>query len=736
MSSIGSACLEDANSTDCLFRALLKFLEDQAGDEAAKYNWDPLTFGFTVPIGILAATFALVTIYLAVVATGAGRRKSGASAIGRWSERTRRKWDWQGLMWATTAETPVLTTSNVSKILKSEMVSGEDVSNLTASWPRFLYKVGIGYAGLGTDKKALKATAADYLPGDVLAVPAYGEVGFIITAAACMGAHSFRSNPNAPHPVIVGEGFQFDFRHHPTLGTVGAFSVYDGHSQLTDEPTPPSDKPSRAEDSTPRPFDGNLLRFAIQHAKGEVEACETFFERGKVERDVISAIDRASPEKLLRSVHGTCDSSRKLCSRQELYSRHDDHHLLWLLIGKTPGDLPAIFPTTASCERSLLSALALNSKVWATARPEGDDERLRGLLLPAMSWPPEGNLPPNPTDKYRKEVLKALGDMTELEKGSGAVMPPKEDQKSAPPMLGVSCVLRASLRLLGSYEEFQAWFNALTFVRRRLFRDLVLFQLRQLDAWLKGEDSEEEDHRRMVRCRATTLFLTTTTFLDIEWASTKAAGGPASRDTPRTAGGLDPRDPPRSPPVRRETKLGAHTSHTPDPPPVQREPKPSAHAGPRSNPLARHAQLLSVLDELVHSLPPMHRGEKQQRDSDVWNRLHLSNYGLDPTEYVKWASSVDLPNQQVGPAALLDVLRPVVSDCYRVAKEGCLGKCVSEGLKDMPDLPSGRNGKANQQAIDRVLIWRCLVMAMLFWTAPDNSEILLSGLWQHIVPMI
>ncbi|KAK4123145.1 hypothetical protein N657DRAFT_634346 [Parathielavia appendiculata] len=72
----------------------------------------------------------------------------------------------------------------------------------------------------------------DYLPADLLAVPAYAEVGFIVAMAASLGAHSFKSTADAqqsPYPVIVGNDFQFDFRHHPTLGTIGAFSRYGKH---------------------------------------------------------------------------------------------------------------------------------------------------------------------------------------------------------------------------------------------------------------------------------------------------------------------------------------------------------------------------------------------------------------------------------------------------------------------------------------------------------------------------
>jgi hypothetical protein len=58
---MAATCPENENATECLLRALLQFNENQANFQAAKFDWDPITFAFTVPIVILAAVFALVT---------------------------------------------------------------------------------------------------------------------------------------------------------------------------------------------------------------------------------------------------------------------------------------------------------------------------------------------------------------------------------------------------------------------------------------------------------------------------------------------------------------------------------------------------------------------------------------------------------------------------------------------------------------------------------------------------
>ena len=42
----------------------------------------------------------------------------------------------------------------------------------------------------------------------------------------------------------------------------------------------------------------------------------------------------------------------------------------------------------------------------------------------------------------------------------------------------------------------------------------------------------------------------------------------------------------------------------------------------------------------------------------------------------------------------------------------------------------------NNRAIDDVLVWRSILIALLFWTAPDSTPMLNSGVWDHIVPII
>ncbi|GAB1320248.1 hypothetical protein MFIFM68171_10458 [Madurella fahalii] len=42
----------------------------------------------------------------------------------------------------------------------------------------------------------------------------------------------------------------------------------------------------------------------------------------------------------------------------------------------------------------------------------------------------------------------------------------------------------------------------------------------------------------------------------------------------------------------------------------------------------------------------------------------------------------------------------------------------------------------HRNVIDDVLVWRAILIAGLFWTASDSSGVLISGLWEHVVPVI
>ncbi|KAF6808252.1 hypothetical protein CSOJ01_07665 [Colletotrichum sojae] len=390
----GSKCPEDANSTDCLLRSLLQLIDDQRRDEDAEIKWDPISFAFTLLIGVVATAFALATIFQAVLVSGKGRRKSGWRAIGEWSKNTRKEWSWSDMSFHVTAKTPILRTENLLEkfsirrdimsmakqhrgseeqpspeppshpspeasghgqsrwwgLLRRLWVSGlhvargslpatstidKHISNTTpttaqevsddtsssgqssrpssvnirgriawqavvqrpwtrglrlaltklspsspvprdtfdgrskttshstetsstdfgfsderrhfperyspaAAWISFWEDVGLHKIGVvgKRDFDRLRLVAADYLPDDLVAAPAYAEVGVILAAATTVGAQFWNLDTTSRFPTIVGRGFQFDFRQHPILGVVGAYSRYEKKDYSSKGPEP------------------------------------------------------------------------------------------------------------------------------------------------------------------------------------------------------------------------------------------------------------------------------------------------------------------------------------------------------------------------------------------------------------------------------------------------------------------------------------------------------------------
>ena len=340
----GVACPEDENSTDCLLRQLLKTINDK--EEG--FNWEPLNFAFTVPIGLVAALFAALTIFQAILSAGAGRRRCNTIAIGQWSRLTKKLWSWHELTFLSTAKTLLLRSDSILKILNdnkhaqlSPRNSGSGSTDqsphgtLAATWLNFLQEINPD--DLAFSVRDQKETAADYLPSDFLAVPAYSEVGFIVAIAAAVGVYSWKFSLQSSYPVIIGEDFQFDFRQYPTLGMVGAFSRYVQRAV-----------------KKPR-YLRKYLAKATKYARGEIDIATLFPFYKKVREQFslkeglvsINVVELPNFQDLLRGTHGTdyCRQITKfdLC-KLPLYFDRNDEHLLWLFVADTPEYPPTMFP--------------------------------------------------------------------------------------------------------------------------------------------------------------------------------------------------------------------------------------------------------------------------------------------------------------------------------------------------------------------------------------------------------
>ena len=610
---------------------------------------------FLVPIGLVAAFFGALTIFQTIWFTGSGRRLCNKIAIGQWSKLTKTKWSWHDLTLQSTAKTPLLRSKRILKLLNddkngqqnpgnSEHASTDRSSNATsaATWLNFLQEINLEDLALSGKDKDIAETAADYLPSDLLAVPAYGEVGFIVAMAAAAGAYSWKFSAQSAYPVIIGEDFQFDFRQHPTLGTVGAFSKY-GQRVLKESPI------------------REYLAKAIKHAKGEIDIATLFPLKGYISPVSVNIVELPDFQDLLKLTHrgDTCmgETRSDLCILPWDFDRRDEH-LLWLFVADTPEQPPAIFPSGLIHVPNLLSILALNSKFWAN-----ENEAWKGFDITV-------------------EMPRLLGDLEW--KDSFLLFEGIGDSSDHRQIFGYKDIYQGCIKILYEPQAFQAWFDSKPRSERQEFRQGVIIQLQQVDKLLQMKDDRYPDREQEIRCSIVTLYRMTNALLGVENAITNGSVGASI-----------PAD-----------KAGAQRIHPGDAPDNW------------NIVVNRHSKMLTALRKLVNECLPS--GDMQEicqpheQERTVGLRRHRdilqALLGYSPSFF-----SIQLNFGQI--ILFLKSLDKLLRTLENAKEEVPLVRSDSEVIKD-------------------VVIWRCILIYLLFSTAPDNSELLSSGLWEHVIPII
>lgn len=225
------------NTTECVLETITSILSE-IQEQNNEYNWDPLTFGFTAIIGVIAIVFAALTAFQAFLAAGPGRTKSGAYAIGPWSRRNYRKFDWTEMRFRTTSSTPIPTAESLSFTLLEDFGRGsigshEDPGGLRkgqedyfpATWLALLTHLSLDYTNLWEE---VKLTGADFIPSEFSAVPAYGSIRSVATLAMILsrGLGRLTIDRESGLPRVRDTRFNLIFRQHPLLGAIGFFEIY------------------------------------------------------------------------------------------------------------------------------------------------------------------------------------------------------------------------------------------------------------------------------------------------------------------------------------------------------------------------------------------------------------------------------------------------------------------------------------------------------------------------------
>ena len=575
-------------------------------------------------------------------------------------------------MFLSTAKTPLLRCNSILSLLnndkKGQQSSGTSAADNSSSgtsaatWLNFLQEIGLEDLALSAkdDNTFIAKTAADYLPSDSLAVPAYGEVGFIVAMAAAAGAYSWSFNSQSPYPVIVGEDFQFDFRQHQTLGTVGVFSKYVPKV----EENPPC---SRKE-----------LAKAIQHARGEIDIAtllpldefvrkQLSLEEGPLSMNM-NILELPSFRGLLKGTHqgDNCKNKSKLESmcRFPGYYERSDEHLLWLFIADTPKHPPAIFPSELIHLPNLLSILALNSKFWATeckASIDRDDtERAEVPILPNdLSW--ENSFQTNKVSPAQHKIF------------------------------GYRKIYQGCFKILYEPQAFQAWFDSQERSKKQLFRQGVVAQLQQIDIWLRLENEQE------IRCSIHCLYRITNALAKAEKAITNGlSGSPVSADH-ADAQSTSSRD------SHQENMTNGH---------------PDTDDRYLEILASRHSKTLATLRKLIKECLPkedinaiVNQHKKKTVEKFLRHSKILQNLiGTSPSLFSYWDKFSHI-------VLLLQEFDKIL-ERWKNTEEGEQWE------------------RSHEEIIKDVVIWRCILIALLFWTAPDDSKVLSSGLWEHVIPII
>ncbi|KAK1520125.1 hypothetical protein CPAR01_15176 [Colletotrichum paranaense] len=715
MDTAGSKCPENQNSTECLLRALLNVLAEQKQASDRSIDWDPITFGLTLLIGLVASLIALATVFQAVLAGGKGGRRANSRAIGKWSKHTTRKWILAEMSWSYTAYTPALNMWTLKKTLDSARLEIEERRRTKKrepdlGMPRKLLLWGkdklsvfrrdsvsvapypatwlglLEYTGLVGYNLPLAPITADYLPDDFITVPASAEVGVIVVITAVAGV-LWLDDDLCVYPTIVGYNFQFDFRQLPVLGIIGAFSEYRRFENGSFDRTPSSEK----------------IAQAMKHSRGMIEPL--FGYSNEDSAFIIRKTPRNLNMHLLRAYILPKYKGRD-CFVQD-YDFLDQNQVLIasFILAKSPRFAPSLFPSPEWKGHNPFTAIALNGKFWSKVRPRDFEE---------SNWKYEPNMELLSRESVQEHFkwLEISPDAAD-ETVDGIY---KQHQRPSPSGVKHQTILLC-LGLLKDPRELQVKISQLPFERRETLRQAVHVHLRLTDEWLASTQDEELVSLRTQHLLFTSIIL--------------------SKAESMTQGGLFE--------VTGATKLNPKQTEQ-----QQQQPQPPLTVQDV------HFKMLGALRGLMKDFDISQRSFEAvlkiaQRDweegfenlrrlqdhlrhevftgsrAQAGQQVTLEDKTIQDDFEKKLQESQSQMRSLIGPRC---DLRSRFFNTHQVLNRlatvvGCHSDSEDRDRQtEKPDM------------IDDVLIFRSLLIGVLFLTAVDNSKVLESGVWDRVVPII
>ncbi|KAH7174333.1 uncharacterized protein B0J16DRAFT_388151 [Fusarium flagelliforme] len=389
------------NTTECILETITSILIE-IREQNNEYNWDPLTFVFTAIIGIIAILVAGLAAFQAFLAAGPGRTKSGAYAIGPWSQLNRRKFDLTEMRFRTTSSTPIITmySLNYSALrLECSLSSDQDPARLGKGEDEYFPATWLALLShLSLDKTKLwdqvKITGADFIPSELSAVPAYGSIIFVVTLAMILsgGRGHLTVDQESGLPRVRYRYFNLIFRQHPLLGIIGFFEMYGEEPFRSRWHVEIYKRVLQAHGylGIPDPRYGGIINTSISMDQ------EFSFVPCEGDDYMIQIADEIEE----RCPH-TNQAPKPACLNVHDYVRDHINHFLFygpfcLSTVSVPDLLPYFFPHKKARLRERLDTLLLQSRFWgirSTAycglppklSANGADFRLQ-LINAAMSW--------------------------------------------------------------------------------------------------------------------------------------------------------------------------------------------------------------------------------------------------------------------------------------------------------------------------------------------------------------
>ncbi|KAF4775578.1 hypothetical protein HER10_EVM0012152 [Colletotrichum scovillei] len=750
MATDGSDCPENNNSTDCLLRNLLQLLNDQRNADDAEVNWDPISFAFSSLLGVAAATFALVTIWQAIAAAGKGWRKTNRNAIGDWAARTESRWIWSEMSYKTTAWTPILNAKTVHLFVGKDNSQAEDkklslwaktrtflyklipdsfLPRVTppqsdpniedrpaATWVRFLEELGLRKAELSgeEDKEGLRRVVADYLPDDLPAAPAYAQVGLIVAATTLAGVQvqSVKKSTDSVYPLIVGRGFQLDFREHPLLGIVGVYSRYE---------------PARRKHSQFKP---EHLAMVMKYGRGSFKAMEICGSSLSTidTQDLDSSTHLQQAKTLMMfEVQGSYQFSDAFISTLGA-AFNDFVPMSHLFLAATPALCPLLFPRSAFTTTFPMSMLALLGQYWSAVQINKIKGRARLQAIdprdapkwPHFKWltsrdvaPEEENEKTDQKQQERKPIIRSMpGCEEEAVNGDGV---PGNSW-----IHGYLDVLHLCTVLLYDAKKLQAWFDGLLEIDQVYIRKNIMKQLNEIDVWLGISSQPRKDTKLadewsptqlksdFLESRIATLYRRFVILWRVEQVQQEMEENGWSRED-------------------HESRNDKSAS-------------------------AIHGSIFYYVDLVVQDLKSIkHKiAEKYDQYSMLTIEIKTEQEDAEKDEDPKDIHLVELYAHCRKYRAYLytisgfDMSQNCIGDLYQLVEELDAIHYLTLAREEFTDVDGrkaatykmverGKKG-GEQNDIHDVIIYRCLTLALLFQTAVDSDT--MTDLWDQVVPII